>query len=130
MTIDVEGSKMSKDRLTLLSLWGTLSIVIGIVLYVMASALGLLRATFFESGISKVFVESILWYSPIPIIVGMVLFLLGLPSVARKRGGRELMNRSFSDQNLTVALTAYNDESSIADAVEDFKAHPLSLIHI
>jgi glycosyltransferase involved in cell wall biosynthesis len=116
--------EMNKDRVTLLSLLGMLSVVLGIVLYVIASVLGLLRAILFGGVISKHFIETILWYSPLPIIVGIVLFLMGLATVARKRHDRQLMDKPFSDQKVTVALTAYNDESSIAGAVEDFLKHP------
>lgn len=58
---------------------------------------------------------------PVGIGIGMVLFdLLLLKKNERK------VSYSALEQNekLTVVLTAYNDEESIADAVKDFSSHP------
>ncbi len=114
----------SRPRVTILSLIGVLLTVIGILLYVAASLLGLLRATILSSFIEKEFVEVILWYSPLPILLGFFLFLIGLKDVARKRKHSQIVSSDFAQSNLTVALTAYNDESSIGDAVLDFLNHP------
>lgn len=69
--------------------------------------------------------EWLVWYSGLPIVFGMaivlgdVLLLLGL-----KRTTEEVRWHEPEDRPVTVALTAYNDEASIGDAVRDFLAHP------
>jgi hypothetical protein len=70
--------------------------------------------------------EWLVWYSGLPLVAGLglivadLVLLLGL-----RRTGREVAWRDLGDRRVTVALTAYNDELSIADAVADFRAHPL-----
>lgn len=69
--------------------------------------------------------EWIVWYSGLPLMLGMavvvadLLLLLGL-----RRTGEEVRWGEVEARAVTVALTAYNDEASIADAVRDFLAHP------
>lgn len=69
--------------------------------------------------------EWLVWYSGLPIVFGMavilgdLLLLLGL-----KRAAEEVRWHEPEDRPVTVALTAYNDEASIGDAVRDFLAHP------
>jgi len=115
--------KEQKVTTTLWSLFGGVFVSIGVVAYVIASLLGLIRATLFSGLISKDFIEGILWYSPIPIFVGVILFIIGLKAVSLKRSERVLTSREFANQGLTVALTAYNDEESIASSVKDFLNH-------
>lgn len=49
------------------------------------------------------------------------LFIL----VDRKRSRHSLRNEPLANRMVTVALTAYNDETSIAEAVADFRSHPM-----
>jgi hypothetical protein len=69
--------------------------------------------------------EWLVWYSGAPVVLGLalaafdLLFLLG-----RKKPNLPLRWEPLADPRITVALTAYNDEESIADAVADFRAHP------
>jgi glycosyltransferase involved in cell wall biosynthesis len=72
------------------------------------------------------FNEWIVWYSGMPIMAGFALaaadlFIL-LPG---KRRSEQVRCDTLPNHGLTVALTAYNDEDSIADAVRDFIDHPL-----
>ena len=71
--------------------------------------------------------EALVWYSGIPCTLGLLLtsadLALLLP-LKRKQGRRELL-QPVHDRQVVVALTAYNDETSIADAVADFRGHPL-----
>ena len=70
--------------------------------------------------------EWLVWYSGIPMVLGLVLALLDL--LALFEGKRPI--REYRDEPLgpvakvTVALTAYNDQESIADTVRDFLTHP------
>jgi glycosyltransferase involved in cell wall biosynthesis len=55
------------------------------------------------------------------VMVALDLFVL-LP---QKRRPIRVRNNSPESRHVTVTLTAYNDEASIGQAVEDFRAHPL-----
>lgn len=70
--------------------------------------------------------EWLVWYSGMPITLGIALaltdLLVLLPYKRRCAGTRV---EPLAAPRVTVALTAYNDELSIADAVHDFRRHPL-----
>lgn len=71
--------------------------------------------------------EWFVWYSGVPLMLGLCLagldlfVLLGGKRIARS----EVRYEPLADQSLVVALTAYEDEASIAEAVRDFRSHPL-----
>ena len=68
----------------------------------------------------------IVWYSGVPITLGIVLSAIDLLWLFNhKRFGTPLRLDFPERPAITVALTAYNDEESIAEAVADFRAHPL-----
>jgi hypothetical protein len=70
--------------------------------------------------------EWIVWYSGIPIALGIVLTLADLFLLFPvKRHGASVRVDPVGDRRVTVALTAYNDEHSIGPAVRDFMNHPL-----
>ena len=70
--------------------------------------------------------EQILWYSGLPTTFGMALCALDLALLlpAKRRASRRELP-SVPREQVVVALTAYNDETSIGPAVEDFRRHPL-----
>ncbi len=69
--------------------------------------------------------EWLVWYSGIPIALGFALALFDLLVLFdRKRPLQQLRVDEFKDPEVTVALTAYNDEQGIGDAVRDFRDHP------
>lgn len=69
--------------------------------------------------------EWLVWYSGVPIVLGILLALGDLFWLLQaKRGRTEVRFESVAHTQITVALTAYNDEASIASAVLDFRAHP------
>lgn len=69
--------------------------------------------------------EWLVWYSGIPITLGLALVLFDLLVLfERKRLLQHLRTDSIGNTPVTVALTAYNDEESIAASVEDFMGHP------
>lgn len=69
--------------------------------------------------------EGLVWYSGLPLTAGCLLLALDLwRKVARSRAIRSIANIPDDKNRLTVALTAYNDELSIAASVADFLAHP------
>jgi Glycosyl transferase family 2 len=70
--------------------------------------------------------EMLVWYSGIPATVGLgfaVLDLAFLLPGKRRRSRRERLE-PIRDRQVVVALTAYDDEASIASAVADFRSHP------
>ena len=71
------------------------------------------------------FVQGLLWYSGMPVFAGFLLILFDLfVLLPRKRTRSDVRWEPPQSPALTVVLTAYNDESSIGPAVEDFRAHP------
>jgi hypothetical protein len=70
--------------------------------------------------------EWLVWYSGLPITLGFALALFDiLVLYDRKRPHQHLRTDAIGEGSVTVALTAYNDEESIGDAVRDFRAHPM-----
>src|SRR5215813_606641 len=70
---------------------------------------------------------AILWYSGIPSTLGIGLAALDLALLfpAKRRSSRHKVLNPVADRRVVVALTAYNDEASIGQAVADFRRHPL-----
>ncbi len=67
----------------------------------------------------------LVWYSGIPMVAGLCFALLDFFVLfERKRAHRSYREEDLSNAKVTVALTAYNDEESIGEAVKDFIAHP------
>lgn len=70
--------------------------------------------------------QAIVWYSGIPIVAGLALALADLfLFLDHKRRDLPVRYRPLRGREVTVALTAYNDEDSIGAAVRDFLEHPL-----
>ena len=70
--------------------------------------------------------EWLVWYSGMPIVLGLGLALIDLLFLlTRKKPPVPIRYDPVRRRRVTVALTAYNDEESIAKAVKDFVSHPL-----
>ena len=70
--------------------------------------------------------EALVWYSGIPVLIGLTLILMDLFVLYPKKRANEYIDHAIIDNNyVTVVLTAYNDEESIKAAVHDFQSHPL-----
>lgn len=69
--------------------------------------------------------EMLVWYSGVPLVAGLLLIAIDLywhlPDINRARA---LRYAPLENADVTVVLTAYNDEVVIADAVRDFASHP------
>lgn len=105
-----------------LGLLGAISLFFASVLYVLsvvtAPILRLLSA-------DRTVNQSVIWFSGIPFLLGFVfIFLDAILLAPRRRQNRSIMNEPVATDKVTVVLTAYNDELSIGQAVEDFKNHP------
>ncbi|WP_270937270.1 glycosyltransferase [Falsiroseomonas oryzae] len=107
-------------------LYGVLAFSLGLAMYFVGVLMVFPRYLLGLDRILRPVSEWLVWYSGVPLVAGLglvladLLLLLGL-----KRTAREVAWRSLPDRRVTVALTAYNDEPSIGDAVRDFLAHPL-----
>jgi glycosyltransferase involved in cell wall biosynthesis len=104
-------------------LYGIYLFCIGTLMYVA----GILMVFPRYLGLYKIFTplaEWLVWYSGLPILIGLTLALIDLLFLfERKRPLRDFRNEPLGDDRVTVALTAYNDEESIGEAVRDFQAH-------
>jgi hypothetical protein len=69
---------------------------------------------------------AIVWYSGVPCTLGLALAAIDLAFLfpGKRRRSRMECLPPVRDRHVVVALTAYNDESSIPAAVDDFRRHP------
>lgn len=113
-------------RATWCALYGFLLVSLALVAYVFGVALGPIRWLCLNPAWLRQANDAIVWYSGIPLLGGTLLMgwdLFGY--VRRLRGLKSIRNDPPANCRLTVVLTAYNDERSIAGAVRDFATHPL-----
>ena len=107
-----------------LLLYGILLFLAGILTYLIGVSLGIPRVLLGLAWLEEVQV-GIIWYSGVPIVLGVALALIDLLIFFdRKRFAMPLRQDRIVNRKVTVALTAYNDEESIAESVRDFAAHP------
>jgi hypothetical protein len=107
--------------------YGALLGLSGLALYVFGIALSVVRLIFDLQEPFLAWNAAIVWYSGIPTTMGAALAGLDLALLLpakRRRALRHVLD-SVADQQVVVALTAYNDEQSIGQAVADFLNHPL-----
>jgi hypothetical protein len=110
-------------------LWGLLFILAGAAVYFGGVVFSVFRITFRLGLQAQIFNALLIWYSGMPVTFGIGLcaadLLLMFPKKRRIRRwveGRE--GEDARNFRVTVVLTAYNDEESIAAAVLDFRKHP------
>ena len=109
-----------------LLLYGALLFCFGIAMYMAGVLLVFPRYLLGLHAILDPVAEWIVWYSGLPIIAGITLALADLLYfLERKKPDVPVRYSPLVNRSVTVALTAYNDEESIGDAVRDFLAHPL-----
>lgn len=107
-------------------LYGVLSFCAGMAMYLVGVLLVFPRYLLGLRETLDPVAEWLVWYSGVPIVAGMTLALFDLLILLqRKKPDVPVRYDPVRRRRVTVALTAYNDESSIAGAVEDFLAHPL-----
>jgi hypothetical protein len=108
-------------------LYGILLLLLGLAMYSFGEFVSIMRLLLRLGEPFRSWNQAIVWYSGMPFTLGLLLvaadLVLLLPSKRRSSLCRGLV--PIADRHVVVALTAYNDESSIADAVADFQAHPL-----
>ena len=120
-------AKRHKGRMTTkCALYGFLLVSIALCAYVGGVALGPVRWLFLDPPWFRRINEWLVWYSGIPLVSGSLLIGWDLlTKVRRVRSLKSVRNDPPGNRFLTVALTAYNDERSIGEAVEDFARHAL-----
>lgn len=124
---DLLGTTSEQDRAHLpLLLYGVLLFCTGITAYLFGVLLVFPRYLFGLNAILEPISEWIVWYSGVPVVAGITLALTDLLLFLKhKKPNVAVRYEPLSNRNVTVALTAYNDEESVAGAVTDFLAHPL-----
>lgn len=114
----------NKFRLTL---WGFILCNFGLLLYLSGVLFALPRRLIWGNNLFlKEINMSIVWYSGIPMLIGFFFILIDLFVIKKQKNKKsEIPNpKKFQSQKITVALTSYNDELSIARAVKNFRNHP------
>jgi hypothetical protein len=106
---------------------GILISMAGFGVYLAGLVFSLIRITLSLGEPFRHWNEAIVWYSGIPVTIGMAFAALDLALMfpAKRRAARRNVLEPIKDRRVVVALTAYNDDLSIAGAVADFQAHPM-----
>jgi glycosyl transferase family 2 len=124
----VESTSIKREKeLPPLFFLGTLLVVFGVGLYFFSIVFSVFRLLFQLPEPFRSWNVAILWYSGVPATLGLGLAALDLALLfpAKRRSSRRKVLNPLADRRVVVALTAYNDEASIGQAVADFRRHPL-----
>ena len=106
-------------------MYGVLLFFIGIALYLVGVGLVIPRYLLGLDRALRPTSEDMVWYSGIPVTLGIGAVVFDLfVLLAHKRIDEPVRSDPVADKRVTVALTAYNDEESIGDAVKDFLGSP------
>ena len=109
-----------------LLLYGALFFCLGIAMYLFGVLLVFPRYILGLNALLEPVSEWAVWYSGVPIVAGLTLALVDLLLfLDHKKPDVPLRFQPLANRSVTVALTAYNDEESITEAVRDFADHPL-----
>lgn len=107
-------------------LYGVIFFIVGVAMYLSGVLLVFPRYLLGLHALLDPVAEWLVWYSGVPITIGIVLALFDLLYMLQhKKPDVPVRYIPVQRRRVTVALTAYNDEDSIAGSVEDFLAHPL-----
>jgi hypothetical protein len=106
--------------------WGVWALMIGLGLYFTAILISIVRLLLLQPNLFVGLIIRLLWISGIPTTIGVILITIELTVYfpLKRRLGRMIPASLGTPPLVTVALTAYNDEESIATAVQDFLSHP------
>ena len=109
-----------------LLMWGIICLVFASSMYLLGVLMVIPRMIFHNALLLSVN-EWIVWYSGVPLLIGLALAGIDLfMLLGHKRSARDdVRYEKIENPRLIVALTAYNDQESIVEAVADFRAHPL-----
>jgi len=120
-------SSTRRGDLIPLFFFGTLLVLFSAVQYFVGMLFSIFRLLLDVGEPYRTWNEAIVWYSGIPCTLGILLAALDLAFLlpAKRMCLRRKPPEPVFDRHVVVALTAYNDEQSIGDAVADFRNHPL-----
>ena len=124
---DVSTKVAARPFLPPLFFAGTLFVMAGFFVYFAGIVFSLFRLLLNLGEPFRAWNEQVMWYSGFPTTIGLMLGALDLalllPTKRKALLRRELP--SVPRQQVVVALTAYNDEASIGQAVQDFRRHSM-----
>ncbi len=113
------------QRLPLL-LYGILLLLAGLAIHLVGTIALVLTAALAPAVQAHAWPARLLVVSAALIVIALVFAVLDLVVLLpRKRQRPDVMMDPPSAHQLTVVLTAFNDEESIGPAVDDFRSHPL-----
>jgi Glycosyl transferase family 2 len=106
---------------------GTLIGMSGLLLYFAGILFSVVRLALQLGEPFRSWNETLIWYSGVPSTVGLILAVLDLAFLlpTKRMHSHRRVLEPLVDRHVVVALTAYNDEQSIGEAVSDFRNHPL-----
>jgi len=109
-----------------LFLFGALLGLLGLAIYFAGIMFSVVRLLLHLGEPFRSWNAAIIWWSGLPCTLGLALAGLDLALLLpeKRRRARTAGLLPCSDRRMVVALTAYNDQESIAAAVEDFRRHP------
>ena len=113
-------------RHTPILMYGVLAFCLGIAMYLAGVMLVFPRYLLGLREMLDPVAEWLVWYSGVPIVIGIAMALVDLLYFhSRQKPDVPVRYTPVVRQRVTVALTAYNDEDSIAVSVRDFINHPM-----
>jgi glycosyltransferase involved in cell wall biosynthesis len=100
--------------------------MIGIGMYFGAILLSIVRLILLQPHMFVGSIAKLMWASGFPTTLGIALIFIDLAVYfpRGRKGARRVAREIQVEPLITVALTAYNDDLSIAAAVQDFLSHP------
>jgi hypothetical protein len=127
--LEESGTSLSRttyrlERLPLFFL-GALLFLSGLGLYLLGIVFSVFRLAFHLGEPFRAWNDMLIWYSGVPSTLGLGCATLDLALLlpAKRRNSRRRSVEPVIGRRVVVALTAYNDEQSIGDAVLDFRRH-------
>lgn len=127
-SLDYSGASWRTSRRAPLLMHGIILVCLAMTMYLFGVLIAVPRHLFFGGDQNLLALnEGIVWYSGIPLMFGLCLAAIDLFLLFTHKRSRlqEVRYEPIGHPHLIVALTAYNDEVSIAEAVRDFRSHPL-----
>jgi hypothetical protein len=121
----VEGAAVRQKNIPLF-FFGTLLCLTGLTIYVFGILFSIVRLTAHLGEPFRTWNQNVIWWSGIPTTLGVLLAAADLAFLlpAKRKRLRRAKLDPVPNRDVVVALTAYNDEPSIAAAVADFRNHP------
>jgi len=126
-TVAIQSAAATRPSWIALFFFGSLLCLLGLTVYYVGILLSIARLVFHLGEPFRAWTAAILWWSGLPTTLGMLLAAadLALMFPVKRRRSRADVLPPVLDRQVVVALTAYNDQQSIATAVTDFRNHPL-----